>query len=136
MNDCVFCKIVQKVLPASIVYEDAVTIAFLDIKPINRGHLLVIPKKHTENATDTPNDTLFAMVATAKKLTAPLLRTTGAAGYNLGMNNGSVSGQAVMHAHLHIIPRYPDDGLLPWKNKETTTQDLDSVHRRLLVELM
>lgn len=108
-KNCVFCKIIAGEIPAAKVFEDEKVLAFLDIAPFNFGHTLVIPKEHCHCFTEIPAETLNAMMAAAQKLAVAVMRATGAPAYNLLMNNGSVAGQEVPHAHLHIIPRFVDD---------------------------
>jgi len=113
MNDCVFCKIIVGKIPATTVYEDEHTLAFLDINPVNPGHTLVVPKKHSENLYTTDADDLRYTIETAQKV-ARALKKIGADGVNIIMNNGPVAGQVVPHAHLHVIPRKDGDGFQHW----------------------
>ena len=115
--DCIFCKIIEGGLPAYKVYEDSNTLAFLDIFPIHPGHVLVIPKSHFTDIFDTPEKDLQTMITTAKKISPAVMKATKADAVNIGMNNKPASGQVVMHAHLHIIPRYTTDGLKTWPQK-------------------
>ena len=115
--DCIFCKIVEGGLPSYNVYEDAHTLAFLDIFPIHHGHVLVISKKHTVDIFDTPEEDLKSIIVTAKKIAPAVMKATKADGINIGMNNKPASGQVVMHAHVHVIPRYKDDGLKNWPQR-------------------
>ena len=114
MNDCLFCKIIKREIPASIVYEDDAIIAFLDIKPVNPGHVLVVPKEHSENMTKASDPALTALTLAVKKLAPAICRATGCDGWNLEVNNEPAAGQIVMHTHWHIIPRLMDDGLRHW----------------------
>ncbi|MBD3249659.1 HIT domain-containing protein [Candidatus Woesearchaeota archaeon] len=114
MQDCIFCKIVNGEIPCSKIYEDEKVLAFLDISPINKGHVLLIPKEHHKDLFDTPDDTLAAFAKTAKKIAKAIEQATDADGINLGQNNGKAAGQEVFHAHIHIIPRFSDDGLKHW----------------------
>ena len=114
-EECIFCKIAAGEIPAYVVYEDGKTMAFLDIFPVHPGHVLVIPKRHSVDVFDTDEETMKSMIAVAKKLCPAVLKGTGADGINLGMNNRPAAGQEVMHAHLHVIPRYKDDGLKWWR---------------------
>ncbi len=117
MNDCIFCKIILKEIPASIVYEDDQVLAFLDINPVNPGHTLVIPKVHYENIFETP-DTLFGYIAQiAKKIAHAIKDGLGAPGVNVAMNNGAHAGQVVFHAHVHVMPRHEGDGYALWKGR-------------------
>lgn len=114
MSDCIFCKIISGKVPCAKVYEDQKVIAFLDIAPVNKGHVLVVPKIHTENLLDTPEPTLHALFSAIKKLAPAVQHGAEADGLNINSNNGSAAGQLVMHYHWHIIPRYSSDGLKHW----------------------
>ncbi|MBI2141608.1 HIT family protein [Candidatus Woesearchaeota archaeon] len=116
-DDCIFCKIIEGGLPAYKVYEDSNTLAFLDIFPIHSGHTLVVPKRHYVDIFDTPDSELRNVIAVAKKIAPAVMKATKADGINIGMNNRPASGQVVMHTHLHVIPRYKDDGLKTWPQK-------------------
>lgn len=108
-NDCIFCKIVNKEIPSSIVYEDENTIAFLDIAPANKGHILVIPKSHYSDITTIPENELQNVFSTVKEISQVLFKEYE--GVNLLQNNGKVAGQLVNHFHVHLIPRKENDGL-------------------------
>ncbi|MBU1179396.1 HIT family protein [Patescibacteria group bacterium] len=108
--ECVFCKIVAGELPAERVYETDKILAFLDNRPVNYGHVLIIPKSHHENLIDAPNDLLCEIIMAAKKLAPAILKATGLNDYNLVMNSGKVAGQIIFHTHFHIIPRFEGDG--------------------------
>lgn len=101
-------------IPSFKIYEDDATLAFLDIHPVNPGHTLVIPKKHSKNIFEiAPED--WAAVAEATRLLASAIeKAVGAVGINLAMNNREDAGQLVDHAHIHIIPRNKGDGLKLW----------------------
>lgn len=116
-SDCIFCKIAEGGLPAYKVYEDASTMAFLDIFPIHHGHVLVISRRHTVDIFDTPEEDLKNIIAAAKKISPAVMKATKADGINIGMNNRPSAGQVVMHAHLHVIPRFKDDGLKTWPQR-------------------
>lgn len=116
-SECIFCKIAEGGLPAYKVYEDSDTLAFLDIFPVSHGHTLIIPKKHCTDIFDAPEQDMQKLIATARKVAPAVMKATKADGINLGMNNRSASGQVVMHAHLHIIPRFKDDGLKSWPQR-------------------
>lgn len=118
MDDCIFCKIANKEIPAEIFYEDEHTIAFIDIRPVSKGHSLVIPKKHFIDLLATDTDVLAAMMETVKKVGQGVMAATGATGFNLGVNTKAAAGQVVFHTHFHIIPRYAHDGLKMWPHSE------------------
>lgn len=117
MNDCIFCKIVAGEIPAEKVYEDENTIAFLDITPVNPGHVLVIPKTHHKNMFDTPNEVLYNLIDTTKKIAAAL-KEDGEEGVNVISNNEPAAGQVVFHTHFHIVPRNSNDGIKLLHGKE------------------
>ena len=107
-ENCIFCKIIRNEMPAVKVYEDNETLAFLDIHPNSRGHILVIPKMHFENIYGLPVENWCHMNITAQKISVALKSELSADGINIVMNNESRAGQLVFHAHIHVIPRYND----------------------------
>jgi len=117
MDECIFCKIVKREIPASIVYEDDVSLAFLDIKPVNPGHTLLIPKEHYKNLYEMPDELLSKTGPNTKKIAIAVKRATEADGINIGMNNDPAAGQLVFHQHTHIIPRFSNDGHKHWKGR-------------------
>lgn len=123
MADCLFCKIIAGEIPAAKVYEDEHTFAFLDIKPVNPGHTLVVPKAHAVGIADASDDALVAVMRAVKKIAPGILGAVGADGYNIGVNQGSVAGQLVMHLHVHVMPRFPNDGHKLWHGTEASTED-------------
>ncbi len=108
--DCVFCKIVGGSLPAHKVYEDADTVAFLDIAPIVKGHTLVIPKAHHDPLMQTPPEVLQQLIVVVQRVAQGLVDGLGAQGVNVVQTNGACAGQVVPHIHFHVIPRYDTDG--------------------------
>lgn len=113
-TNCIFCKITSGEIPCDKVYEDEQTFAFLDIKPTNPGHTLVIPKNHHTSVSETPNETLGAMMSTVKKVANTFPSAVETSDYNIWVNTGPVAGQVVFHAHIHVIPRHPGDGYELW----------------------
>ncbi|OGG80206.1 hypothetical protein A3A39_02860 [Candidatus Kaiserbacteria bacterium RIFCSPLOWO2_01_FULL_54_13] len=111
MSDCVFCKIVRGELPSFKVYEDEDTIAFLDIRPVNAGHTLVAPKKHSHNIFDIAPEDWAATTEAVRKLAIAIEKGLNADGVNIAMNNREHAGQIIDHPHVHIIPRFKGDGL-------------------------
>ncbi|HXW67454.1 MAG TPA: HIT domain-containing protein [Thermoplasmata archaeon] len=102
--NCVFCAIVEGRAPAYKVYEDEATVAFLDLFPFTRGHLLVVPKRHAPRLTDYAPEDQAALVRTLSVMCRRAERLT--ADYNVAMNAGARAGQIVFHLHFHVIPRY------------------------------
>lgn len=129
-RSCIFCRIAHHEAPAHIVYEDERTLAFLDINPMTRGHTLVIPKRHYRDLFAIPAEELQAVVLAAQHLAQALRRGLGAEGVNLLQSNGAPAGQVIFHFHLHIVPRYPGDGLRFHRGGYGET-DFEGVARRI-----
>lgn len=110
-SHCVFCKIVAVEIPAAVVFENDSLLAFLDVGPLADGHLLVIPRAHYASLLEWPAAECAQLAYVLPKLGRALLEVTGAAGFNVLVNNGSVAGQVVPHVHVHLIPRRRDDQL-------------------------
>jgi len=125
--DCVFCKIINKEIPSKIVYEDDTVIALLDVNPATRGHTLVIPKVHTDNVLDTDSETFIHLMNVSKMIGGRIKEKLGASGLNILLNTGESAGQSVMHTHVHLIPRYENDGITVTTKNEK--YDLDEVLR-------
>lgn len=110
-TSCIFCAIAAGQAPASIVYQDDDTVAFLDIRPMNQGHLLVIPRRHAASLADLDSMEGGRCFQVAQQMAAKL-RQVGipCEGVNLFLADGAVAGQEVFHVHLHVIPRFAGDG--------------------------
>ncbi len=129
--DCLFCKIVAGEIPSRRVYEDDVAIAFLDIGPWHPGHTLVIPKRHLADLAGAPD--ALTEIAPAIDATAALLRDRlGCDGMNLLSNQGAVSGQEVLHFHVHLIPRYARNAGMRALFKKEANIDVAAIHRRIV----
>lgn len=109
MSDCVFCQIVAGDTPAEVVHETASTVAFLDARPIFKGHVLVVPRDHIATLPDLPDEALAPYLAEVRRTAARLPRAVNAQGTFVAMNN--VVSQSVPHLHCHIVPRTKGDGL-------------------------
>ncbi len=131
MTDCIFCKIVAGEIPCFKLYEDEHCLAFLDIRPSTKGHSLVIPKKHFDNWTATPENVLAEIARVSKIVSTAALKSLGAAGFNIGVNTGAAAGQIIMHTHLHVMPRYEKDGLRLWPSLESTPDALKEIAERI-----
>ncbi len=113
--DCLFCKIVAGEIPAQIVDQDDRTVAFMDINPGTRGHLLVVPRQHARDLLEIDQDDLAATMAAAQRMAGRVVERLDADGVNLLNCCGSAAWQTVFHFHVHVIPRYDGDPLrLPW----------------------
>ncbi len=126
--DCIFCKIVAGEAPAFIVEEDERTIAFMDIAPATRGHLLVIPREHSRDLREISTEDLNATAATAQRMARRAFDVLGADGVNLLNSCGAAAWQTVFHFHVHVIPRYLDDPLkLPWIPRSHEMSEIEIV---------
>ncbi len=130
-QSCIFCQIAANQAPAERLHETNRVLAFLDIAPVHYGHALVIPKRHYETFLDLPDDLWLEIGQVSRRLALALQKTLNARGFNLGMNNFEAAGQVVPHAHLHIIPRYVDDGLHLFPQGFYQGQDMAGVGRQL-----
>ncbi len=131
MGATVFEKIIARKVPAVIVYEDDATCAFLDIAPNTPGHLLVVPKVVYENLLDVPEETWQAVMRTVRFLAPCVMRAVKADGINIKMNNGAAAGQEVPHLHVHLIPRFTNDGLTHWQGHTGAPVELEAVGERI-----
>src|ERR1700682_3461571 len=118
-EDCIFCKIVKGEIPSDKIYEDDAVLAFMDIRPVSRGHALVIPKKHTNDIMETDNDTAAELIHKSKQIADAIVKAVNADGFTISTNNGEAAGQTVFHVHFHVIPRFKKDGLIGWPHQET-----------------
>ncbi len=109
-DQCIFCKIANGEIPSSTIYEDEKFRVFLDLGPAAKGHALVVPKEHYANLAAMPEDLLGEAFCTAKKTVLKMQAAFHPDGFNIVQNNGPVAGQTVFHFHIHVIPRYEDDG--------------------------
>lgn len=122
-KNCIFCKIARKEIQSEIVYENDRYVAFLDINPSNPGHTLIIPKKHYTNTLDTPDDIFAGMVGVAKLVAVHQIKHLKAEGFNLWVNNFPAAGQVIFHTHMHVVPRFPGDGLRITRMKEAPSEE-------------
>jgi histidine triad (HIT) family protein len=108
--DCIFCKIVAGQIPSFKVYEDAATLAFMDINPLTEGHTLIIPKRHCVGLWDADDAALEACIRSARKVAVALKAALGLDSLNMVQANGKWAVQSVLHLHFHLIPRSEGDG--------------------------
>ena len=134
-DDCVFCKIIDGKLPCYKIYEDDNMLAFLDIAPVHKGHCLIIPRQHRVDFPDLPDDLMGHFFTTTKRIAEAVKAAVNADAYNIGMNVGKEAGQIVMHAHLHVIPRYKGDGLKPWGKGKNPEGEEKKVQEKILQKL-
>ena len=117
MNDnCIFCKLANGVFPTATVYEDEDFRAILDIEPAAKGHTLILPKRHMSGIFEADEVTLSKALIVAKKIALAQKEALGCDGVNILQNNNEAGWQTVFHLHIHVIPRYNNDGMIiPWE---------------------
>jgi histidine triad (HIT) family protein len=131
-DDCIFCAIASGDGPAEIVQEDEHTVAFMDINPWTRGHAVVIPRNHSRNLYEIPDEDLERTVVAAKRLALRMRDRLGCDGVNLLNSCEAPAWQTIFHLHFHVIPRYSDDPLeLPTRPREADDEELEEVADQL-----
>ena len=131
--DCVFCSIVEGTTPAWRVDEDDTAVAFLDIGQATPGHTLVVPKRHASDIWTLSEDEAAALMRSVHRVAERLRGALQPAGMNVTQANGSAAGQEVFHYHVHLVPRYEDDGLRPpWTSTRPTPGELSAVLERIV----
>ena len=123
MADCVFCSIVQGDVPAHVVHEDPLTVAFLDTRPLFPGHVLLVPRAHHVTVADLPVELVAPVFERVQRLAGAVQAAMGAAGSFVAINN--TISQSVPHLHVHVVPRNPRDGLRGFFWPRTTYRDED-----------
>lgn len=132
MSDCIFCKIVDGAIPSHKVLENDTCYAFLDIFPANRGHTLVIPKKHFRDIHESDAKTYADVASTAKDVADLLIKQLGSDGTSIFQMNREAGWQTVFHLHMHVIPRWEGDGLhKPWDIAAADESELRDVLRQI-----
>jgi histidine triad (HIT) family protein len=135
-ESCIFCKIVRKQAPASIIYEDESVIAFLDIRPLNLGHTLVIPKKHYVDIFDISEDQLSQVHKVAKQVSTAVKKATNADGISIIQQNSRAAGQDIFHLHVHVVPRFEGQKLPSFSAlKEVERAKLEGVAKKIKQQL-
>ena len=110
-ENCIFCKIIRKSSPATRIYENEAVIAFLDIRPLNLGHTLVVPLKHYVDIFDIPKETLGQVHIVSKQIASAIKAATKADGISIIQQNGKAAGQDIFHLHVHVVPRFEEQKL-------------------------
>jgi histidine triad (HIT) family protein len=127
MTNCVFCKIVAKQIPASVVYEDESTLAFMDLGQVNPGHVLIAAKAHAENVYELDDAQAAAVFRTVAKVARAVRDAFGPQGLSIYQANGTAAGQTVFHFHMHLVPRHENDGMnLTWPVKNPPREALET----------
>ena len=132
---CIFCDLMRGAAEVSICHEDATAIAFMDIQPVNPGHVLVVPREHYETLQDIPSAVGMHLYKVAVRLIPIVQKAAGATDMNIVVNSGQAAGQNVMHYHIHLIPRRDGDGFdvpLPFPGSTMPNrQQLDAMAARI-----
>jgi histidine triad (HIT) family protein len=136
MSDCIFCRIVAKQIPATTVHEDEDTLAFMDIGQVNPGHVLVAAKAHADNLYELDDKQAAAVFRTAVRVARAIRGAFTPEGLSLYQANGKAAGQTVFHFHMHLVPRYADDGMnLVWPVKNPPREKLEENAAKIRREL-
>lgn len=136
-EQCIFCKIAAGEIPSATIYEDEDFRVILDIEPASKGHALILPKEHYANLFELPDELAAKALVVAKKVITKMEQIVGCEGYNVVQNNGVAAGQTVFHFHIHLIPRYAEDGvIIKWEqgslSDEVKTDILEKMKQSLL----
>lgn len=127
-SNCIFCKIANGEIPSRTIEENDMFKVVLDVGPATKGHALILPKDHYTNLYDLPEDVATEVYKTAKKIALKMKEKLGCDGVNIVQNNEEAAGQTVFHFHMHVIPRYKDDGqVIGWKPGQPTAEELDAI---------
>ncbi len=136
-ESCEFCKIVEKKSPASIVYQDKLVLAFLDIRPFSEGHTLVITKNHYEAIYDVPAQELSSLFGAVQKISIAAKDAMSADGISIVQNNGKAADQHIFHIHVHVIPRHTGRRLLkPEEAPEISRKRLNAIAKLIRQQLL
>lgn len=127
MNSCIFCKIIKKEIPCEKIYEDENLLAFLDINPISHGHILVVPKKHIVWMQEVDDETISEIFKLSKKLMLAIKN-----GIMCDYVQVSVGGTDVPHFHIHLIPRYHNDGFTSWPTKKYKNEESSEITNKII----
>ena len=134
-DDCIFCKIAAGEIPSKTIYEDEKYRVILDLGPAIRGHALLLPKNHYANLFELPEEDAKEVICLAKKMATIMKDKLGCDGFNLVQNNGEAAGQTVFHFHMHLIPRYENDGQeIGWKPGSPSQDELEEIKKQIAGE--
>ena len=136
MSDCIFCKIANGEIPSATVYEDNDFRAIMDIAPASRGHIIILPKQHAANVFELSEELASKIYVVAQKIAKVVKEEVECEGINILQNNGEVAGQTVFHLHMHVIPRYTNDGIqIKWKQQEVDQEKIKELATKLATKL-
>lgn len=129
-DNCIFCKIIAGEIPSHALYEDEMFKVILDVGPATKGHALILPKNHYANLYELPEEDAAQAIKLAKKMMIKMTNKLNCDGFNIVQNNGEVAGQTVFHFHMHLIPRYKNDGeILKYIAGEPSQEELAQIKK-------
>ena len=132
MSACIFCKIVRKELPSCIVAEEENVLAFMDIMPARKGHVLVTPKRHAEGMLDVAGQDLAACLQMVQRICVAMQEAVHPPGFSVVQLNGAAAGQTVFHIHFHIIPRQAGDGIaMKWSHETYAPGEIEQYREKI-----
>lgn len=131
-ENCIFCKIANGEIPSKALYEDEMFKVILDLGPATKGHALILPKDHADNLYELSDETAAKVLVLAKKMATLMKEKLGCDGFNLVQNNGEAAGQTVHHFHMHLIPRYVNDGqTINWTPGSPSQEELEAIRKQI-----
>ena len=131
MENCIFCKIVKGEVSSNKIYETDRTLVFLDANPISKGHSLIISKEHHEDIFNIDEGYLKDIIITAKELSKKMKRNLGVSGVNILHASGKDAQQSVFHFHIHLVPRYENDGLNAWPKSDYKQENFEEIANKI-----
>jgi len=136
MSECVFCRIIAGQIPAARLLETAKAVAILDVNPVNRGHALIMPKRHAQSLLELMQDELHSCMSMVQRVARAVTEVTQCPGFNVLQNNHECAGQVVAHVHFHVIPRKPDDGfVLGWRQGSYREGEIERLGKQIHARL-
>ncbi|MGE4215019.1 MAG: HIT family protein [Anaerotignaceae bacterium] len=132
MDNCIFCKIIKGDIPSATIFENEEFKVILDRFPSNQGHVLIMPKQHCDNIFDIDPDKAGRLFSLAVKIAGVMKKSLGFTDMNIIQNNGEIAGQTVPHFHMHLIPRYENDGVqVKWAQLDLTDEQIETVRKKI-----
>ncbi|MDE6816677.1 MAG: HIT family protein [Lachnospiraceae bacterium] len=129
-ENCIFCKIAAGEIPSKTIHEDEDFRVILDLGPVTKGHALILPKEHHKNIYELPEETAGKAMKLAKKMAAHMTERLSCDGFNILQNNGETAGQSVFHFHMHLIPRYQNDGqVISGRAGSASSEELEEIRK-------
>ena len=131
-DNCIFCKIINGEIPSHVLYEDEQFKVILDVNPATKGHALILPKEHYANLSELPEETAADAMKLAQRMMRKMTEKLDCDGFNIVQNNGEAAGQTVFHFHMHLIPRYKNDGeILKYIAGDPGPEELERIKKTL-----